>query len=94
MRRIRNTTDGPDAEVAAELAVASRAVRRAMSLVEGHHRAASGDYDARRATARVRRDLERCLEVLRSVRPVGTVGDEQEAPPVPRRTPAQSEVTE
>jgi hypothetical protein len=94
MRRIRNTTDGPDAEVAAELAVASRAVRRAMSLVEGRHRAAAGDYDARRATARVRRDLERCLEVLRSVRPVGTVGDEQEAPPVPRRTPAQSEVIE
>jgi hypothetical protein len=93
MRRIRNITEGPDAEVAAELAVAERAVRRAMSLVEIKHRAASGDYDARRAVSHVRRDLERCMEALRSVRPVGTIGNEQEAPPVPRRTPVRPEVT-
>lgn len=94
MRRIRNTAEGPDADVAAELVAAERAVRRAMSIVETQHRAASGDYDARRAVARVRRDLERCLEALRSVRPIGTVGGEQEAPPVPRRTPVPPEVTE
>lgn len=84
MRRIRTATEGPDGQVAAELAVAERAVRRAMSFVEGQHRAASGNYDARRAVARVRRDLERCIEVLRSVHSVGVVGDDQEQP-TPRR---------
>lgn len=88
MPRIRATTEGPDAQVAAELAVAERAIRRAMLPVDAQHRAASGDYDARRAVARVRRDLERCLDSIRSVRPLGTVGDGRkpvDASPVPAR---------
>ena len=85
MPRIRNSTDGVDAAVAKELAVAERSVRRAMSLIEVQRRAAFGDFDGRRAIARTHRDLERCIETLRGVRPVGTVGGEPEAPPPPRR---------
>lgn len=94
MPRIRATTEGPDAQVAAELAVAERAIRRAMLPVEAQHRAASGDYDARRAVARVRRDLERCLDSIRSVRPIGTVGDGRgidTPPPAPARPTGVSE---
>lgn len=96
MRRNRTTdTNETDAAVAAELAAAERSVRRALAVIDGRRRAASGDFDARRSVARVRRDLERCVEAIRSVRPVGTVGgDTQEAPPVARRTPVPTEVAE
>lgn len=88
----RNRSDNPDdAAVAVELAAAERAVRRAIAIVDGRRRTASGDYDARRVVARTRRDLERCIEALRSVRPVGTVGDDAPGAdrPVARRTPTE-----
>jgi len=94
MPRIRATTEGPDAQVAAELAVAERAVRRAVAALDGPHRAARGDYDARRAVARVRRDLGRCLDSIRSVRLIGTVDDGRDTdtpPPVPARPTGVSE---
>lgn len=92
----RNRSNNPDdAAVAAELAAAERSVRRAIAVIDGRRRAASGDFDTRRAVARVRRDLERCVEALRSVRPVGTVGGgTSEAPSVARRTPVPTEVAE
>lgn len=94
MRRFRSSTTEHDAAVAAELATAERAVRRAIAALEGQRRATFGDFDARRAVARTRRDLERCVEVLRSVRPVGTVGgDPNDAPPTrePSPTPEVAE---
>lgn len=97
MRRTRTNTEAneTDAAVSAELAAAERSIRRALAVLDGRRRAASGDFDARRAVARVRRDLERCVEALRSVRLVGTVGGgTPEAPPVARRTPVPTEVAE
>jgi len=94
MRRFRADTTEHDAAVAAELAVAERAVRRALAALDGQRRASFGDFDARRAVARTRRDLERCAEAIRAVRPVGTVGGEPDAAPPPRRTAPPPEVTE
>ena len=94
MPRIRTATEGADAEVAAELAVAEQAVRRALGIVAKRHRAAVGNYDLRRNISRVHRDLDRCIEALRAVRAGGMVGDAAEAPPTPRRTPVPLEVAE
>jgi hypothetical protein len=94
MRRYRSASDH-DAAVAAELATAERALRRALAALDGPRRDAFGDFDARRAVARTRRDLERCVEAVRAVRPVGTVGGESEVPsPPPPRRPAPPEVPE
>ena len=95
MRRIRSGVEGPDAAVAAELSVAARAVVKALQLVEAHHKSLSGNYDARRASARVRRDLEQCLDSIRRVRAIGTVEDDSPGtPPPPVRSPVPPEVAE
>ncbi|NBQ99345.1 MAG: hypothetical protein EBT79_02220 [Actinobacteria bacterium] len=94
MRRLRPESAEHDAAVAAELAVAERAVRRALAALDGQRRASFGDYDARRAVARTRRDLERCIEAIRAVRPVGTVGGEPDAKPTARRPATSHEVAE
>jgi hypothetical protein len=95
MRRARIAVDGPDAAVAAELSVAARAVVKALQLVEVHHKSLSGNYDARRASARVRRDLEQCLDSIRRVRPIGTVTDDSPGTPTPPvRPPVPPEVVE
>ena len=94
MRRLRTESVGHDAAVAAELAVAERAVRRALAALDGQRRASFGDFDARRAVARTRRDLERCAEAIRAVRPVGTVGGEPDAEPPTRRPAPTPEVAE
>ena len=71
MGRIRryNATTALDAAIAAEVATATRALTKVVGLLSDARRATEvGDWDARSALAKTRRDAEQCIRALRSFR--------------------------
>jgi hypothetical protein len=78
MPRIRryNASNALDAAISAEVAVATRALSKVLGMLSDARRATEvGDWDARSALAKSRRDAEQCISMLRSFRSTTRVVD-------------------
>lgn len=84
MRRSVDPTTEHDKAIAVELAIAEKALHRALSLTAGPRRASFGDFNIRREVSRTQRDIERCID---SIRKVHLIGDLTQPTPKPAEVP-------